>query len=201
MTLKHNTTALSDVAAAGNKPMGHLGFSVCTSTYPPQVADAAPADGLHQLVVGRRHGCGRPAALLPPPLHRHGPECVLQLPQDAAGLLLAQGLLPPLLALLATLGFGRFLGARLVRFDDLRDHPGGLLLPLLHRGRGWWRRWRRRWRGRWRRGGGVLLPGGVASREFGRGPRRSPGRVVRRRARSSSLEVKAKRQSDKDSRA
>lgn len=141
--------------------------------------------------MGRSHGCGRPTAILPSSLRRHGPECVLELLKDAARLLRAQGLLPPLLALLATLGFARLLGARFVRFDDLRDHPGGLLFPLLHGGHGWRRRWWRRWRGRRRRGRGVLLPDRVASRELGRGPRRSPGRVVRRRARSSSLEVKA----------
>lgn len=136
-TLEHNTIALgmSDVAAARHKPMGYFCLCcVCISTYPPQVANAAPADGLHQLVVGRSHGCGRPAALLPPSLHHDGPECVLELLQDAARLLSAQGLMPSLLALLATFGFAGLLGARFVRFDDLRDHPGGLLFPLLHGG-------------------------------------------------------------------
>lgn len=161
---------MSDDAAAAHKPIQCLLF--CSSAYPPQIADAASADGFHQLVVSRPHGRGRPAALLPSSLRRHGPQCVLELLQDAARLLCAQGLLPPLLALLATLGFARLLAARLVCPDDLRDHPGGLLLLLLLHwgwGRRWWRR--RWWRGRWRRGWGILLPGRVTSRELGRGPR------------------------------
>lgn len=139
---------------------------LCTCTYSSQVADAAGADGLHQLVVGRPQRRGRPAALLPSPLHRHRPQRVLELLQDAARLLRAQGLLPALLALLA-FRLARLLAARLVRPDDLRDHPGGLLLPLGRRQR------RRRWRGRrWRRWGrrrwsGRILPFGG---EFGRGP-------------------------------
>lgn len=98
------------------------------ASHPFQVADAALADGLHQLIVGRPHGGGRPAALLPFPVPRHRPQGVLQLLQDAVGLVFARPF-----ALLGLLPFclGRLLVARLVGLDDLRNHPCGLLLLVL----------------------------------------------------------------------
>ena len=160
------------------------------SAHPSQVADAAAADGLHQLVVGWPHGRGWPAALLPSPLQRHGPQRVLELLQDATRLVPALLLQLPLLALL-TFRLCHLLAARLVRLDDLGDHPGGLLLPLRERWWRWWRGWgrRRRWRWRRRRSRRSLFFSQVAPREFGGGPGRGSGWAVGRRARSSFLEI------------
>lgn len=141
--------------------------------HPFQAADAAVADGLHQLIVGRSHRRRRPAALLPSSVHHHGSQRVLELLQDATRLLPARPLRLRLLAFFTLRLRAGLLAAGLVRLDDLRDHPCGLLLVLREGGRGRrWRRRRRRRRRRWWGSGGSLFLGGVTSGEFGRGPRR-----------------------------
>lgn len=154
-------------------------FCVTALTYSSEFLHAAGPDGFHQLVMGRSHGCGRPADLLHPPVHRHWSQCVLQLLQDAAGFVLLRILL---FAFLSFLPFRlrRLLVAGLMGLDDLCDHPGWLLLLLLggqrwRRGRWWWRRWR--WW--WRRRSGRCLFFSVMPGKFRWGPGRSSGGVVR----------------------
>lgn len=145
-------------------------------SHPFQVADAAAADGLHQLIVGGSHRRWWPAALLPSSVHRHRSQCVLELLEDAARLLCSGFLWFSLLAFL-TLRLRCLLAACLVRPDDLCDHPCWLLLTL--REWAWGRRWGRWWR-RWWRSRGSLFFGDVTSGEFGRGPRRRVGWWPRR---------------------
>lgn len=58
-----------DIGHVSDFLMGSGPCWISPSTHPFQVADAAAADGLHQLVVGRPHWRGWSAALLPSPVH------------------------------------------------------------------------------------------------------------------------------------
>lgn len=154
------------------KRKGFVCFFSYWMPYPSQAANAAGPDGLHQLVVSRPHWRGWPAALPLLPVGWHGPQGVLQLLQDATRLLF----FAPFLAFLP-FWLGRLGAARLVRPDDLSNHPRGLfLLHLLLRCRGRQGRWRRR-RG-WCRG--SLLWYLFALGQFGRRPRGASGWAVRR---------------------